>query len=240
MFMRRCEILDFWHALEHAGGFARLCYGSTRHEPWLGCMPSAKACAPARYSKSLRDCGAMRPKNAELQETAGPGSTITGPNAGRMHYEEYLRLGYGIGSSAVESAHKQVVHAGFPGTRRGFGRGSVGARSTCRDWTSAPCAAIHSRPCSDCRSPVCSSARNPRPVVIQALVQLRESIRQKLASHGGLQHGARQRSRKRLSTLRGAEDASYDRNLAFGRSALGRDRVPRCIFVNWHWSCSNS
>ena len=28
-----------------------------------------------------------------------------------MCYDEYLRLGYGIGSGAVESAHKQVVHA---------------------------------------------------------------------------------------------------------------------------------
>ena len=28
-----------------------------------------------------------------------------------MHYDEYLRLGYGIGSGAVESAHKQVVQA---------------------------------------------------------------------------------------------------------------------------------
>jgi hypothetical protein len=27
MFVRRCEILDFWHALEHAWGFARLNYG---------------------------------------------------------------------------------------------------------------------------------------------------------------------------------------------------------------------
>ena len=30
-----------------------------------------------------------------------------------MHYDEYLRLGYGIGSGAVESAHKQVVQARF-------------------------------------------------------------------------------------------------------------------------------
>src|SRR5712691_3053168 len=27
MFVNRCEILDFWHALEHAWGFARLNYG---------------------------------------------------------------------------------------------------------------------------------------------------------------------------------------------------------------------
>ena len=32
-------------------------------------------------------------------------------HAQRMRYDEYLRLGYGIGSGAVESAHKQVVHA---------------------------------------------------------------------------------------------------------------------------------
>jgi hypothetical protein len=34
-------------------------------------------------------------------------------NAGRRRYDEYLRLGYGIGRGAVESAHKQVVHARF-------------------------------------------------------------------------------------------------------------------------------
>jgi hypothetical protein len=27
MFLNRCEILDFWHALEHAWDFARLRYG---------------------------------------------------------------------------------------------------------------------------------------------------------------------------------------------------------------------
>ena len=32
-------------------------------------------------------------------------------HAARMRYDEYLRLGYGIGSGAVESAHKRVVHA---------------------------------------------------------------------------------------------------------------------------------
>jgi hypothetical protein len=32
-------------------------------------------------------------------------------NASRMRYDEYLRLGYGIGSGSIESAHKQLVHA---------------------------------------------------------------------------------------------------------------------------------
>ena len=34
-------------------------------------------------------------------------------NAERMRYDEHLRLGYGIGSGAVKSAHKQVVQARF-------------------------------------------------------------------------------------------------------------------------------
>jgi len=37
MFVRRCEILDFWHALEHAWGFAQLRYGegSTQADRWV-------------------------------------------------------------------------------------------------------------------------------------------------------------------------------------------------------------
>jgi hypothetical protein len=36
MFVRRCEILDFWHALEHAREFARLRYGvgSAQADRW--------------------------------------------------------------------------------------------------------------------------------------------------------------------------------------------------------------
>jgi hypothetical protein len=37
MFVRRCEILDFWHALEHAWGFAQLRYGegSAQADRWV-------------------------------------------------------------------------------------------------------------------------------------------------------------------------------------------------------------
>src|SRR5256886_1009649 len=53
----------------------------------------------------------MRPKTPELREKLEGLIRYYSENAGRMHYDEYLRLGYGIGSGAVESAHKQVVHA---------------------------------------------------------------------------------------------------------------------------------
>ena len=55
----------------------------------------------------------LRPKTPELRESLQALIRYYDDNAGRMHYDEYLRLGYGIGSGAVESAHKQVVHARF-------------------------------------------------------------------------------------------------------------------------------
>jgi hypothetical protein len=44
-----------------------------------------------------------------------------------MRYDEYIRLGYGIGSGAVESAHKQVVHARL--RQAGMRWSEMGARS---------------------------------------------------------------------------------------------------------------
>jgi hypothetical protein len=55
----------------------------------------------------------MRPKTPELREKLQGLIGYYSEHAGRMHYDEYLRLGYGIGSGAVESAPKQVVHARF-------------------------------------------------------------------------------------------------------------------------------
>ena len=53
----------------------------------------------------------LRPKTEELRASLQSLIGYYSENAGRMRYDEYLRLGYGIGSGAVESAHKQVVHA---------------------------------------------------------------------------------------------------------------------------------
>jgi len=55
----------------------------------------------------------LRPKTPELRNSLQSLIRYYSENADRMRYDEYLRLGYGIGSGAVESAHKQVVHARF-------------------------------------------------------------------------------------------------------------------------------
>jgi len=113
MFVRRCEILDFWHALEHAWGFARLCYGeqSPRAMAWVHAI--GEDLRAGKVEQVIARLQRMRPKTPELREKLQGLIDYYRAHAGRMHYEEYLRLGYGIGSGAVESAHKQVVHARF-------------------------------------------------------------------------------------------------------------------------------
>ncbi len=113
MFVRRCEILDFWHALEHAWEFAQLRYGegSAQADRWVHAI--AEDLRAGKVQEVIARLKRVRPKTPELRESLQALIRYYSENAGRMHYDEYLRLGYGIGSGAVESAHKQVVHARF-------------------------------------------------------------------------------------------------------------------------------
>ena len=113
MFVRRCEILDFWHAVEHAWEFAQLRYGegSAQADRWVHAL--AEDLRSGKVRPVIARLKRLRPKTPELRESLQALIRYYAENAGRMRYDEYLRLGYGIGSGAVESAHKQVVHARF-------------------------------------------------------------------------------------------------------------------------------
>jgi hypothetical protein len=113
MFPRRCEILDFWHAVEHAWEFARLCYGegSRQADRWVHKI--AEDLKAGNIQKVIARLKRMRPRSPEVRQSLDALIRYYSDNASRMHYDEYLRLGYGIGSGAVESAHKQIVHARF-------------------------------------------------------------------------------------------------------------------------------
>jgi len=113
MFVNRCEILDFWHALERAWGLAHLRYGegSAQADRWVHKI--AEDWRAGKVKAVIGRLKRLQPKTPELRESLQGLLHYYSENAGRMRYAEYLRLGYGIGSGAVESAHKQVVHARF-------------------------------------------------------------------------------------------------------------------------------
>jgi hypothetical protein len=114
LFPKRCEILDFWHAVEKAWQFARLRYGqgSTVADQWAARI--AKDLRAGRVEEVIERLKKLLPSIIEQVEhhkiLEGLIRYYT-DNRERMRYDEYLRLGYGIGSGAVESSHKQVVHA---------------------------------------------------------------------------------------------------------------------------------
>ena len=68
LFVRRCEILDFWHALEHAWGFARLHYGegSLQADRWV--HPIAEDLRAGKAPEVIARLKRMRPKTPELRE----------------------------------------------------------------------------------------------------------------------------------------------------------------------------
>ena len=117
MFPNRCEILDFWHAAEHAWATARILYGehSRKTPQW------ATAIVDSLRAGKIDDVIAMlqriRPKRSSrghqllCEEAVADLLSYDSDNRTRMRYHEYLAKGYGIGSGAIESAHKQLTHA---------------------------------------------------------------------------------------------------------------------------------
>lgn len=117
-FENRCEILDFWHALECAWKFARLRYGegSQEAEQFMEGLATKLRGGQlqqvlAQLQEMLDPVRTLVPVDAKQQEALETLLRYYTDNTVRMRYDEYLRLGYGIGSGAVESSHKQVVHA---------------------------------------------------------------------------------------------------------------------------------
>jgi hypothetical protein len=111
IFPRRCEILDFWHVLEKAWAFARVQHGegSARAQAWMHRL--AQDLKAGKVQAVIGRLQRLQPRSEEARKCLTELIDYYRDNACRMRYDEYLRLGYGIGSGAVESAHKQVVHA---------------------------------------------------------------------------------------------------------------------------------
>src|SRR5205814_2492172 len=95
MYVHRCEILDFWHALEHAWAFARLRSGegSAQADRWV--QQIAEDLRAGKVQEVIAALKRLRPKTEELRQSLQSLIGYYSENAGRMHYDEYLRLGYG-------------------------------------------------------------------------------------------------------------------------------------------------
>jgi hypothetical protein len=111
MFSNRCEILDFWHAVEKAWEFGRLRWGEEAKRTAKWAHRLAEDLRAGKVKDVIARLQTLSVSTDEERESRDGLIRYYTENQGRMRYDEYLRKGYGIGSGAVESAHKQVVHA---------------------------------------------------------------------------------------------------------------------------------
>ena len=111
LFPRRCEILDFWHAVAKAWEFARPRFGEGSWHAAQFAHRIAEDLRAGRGDDVIARLAKLRPPEAEHQERLASLIKYYTDHRSRMRYDEYLRLGYGIGSGAVESSHQQVVQA---------------------------------------------------------------------------------------------------------------------------------
>jgi hypothetical protein len=88
MFVRRCEILDFWHALEHAWEFARLRYGqgSAQADRWV--HEIAEDLRAGKVQDVIARLKRVRVKTPELRKTLQALIRYYSENAGRMRDPE--------------------------------------------------------------------------------------------------------------------------------------------------------
>ncbi len=111
LFPRRCEILAFWHAVACAWEVARLHFGEGSSQGVRWAHRVARDLRAGQGAAVIARLHTLRPRTPEARKKLEDLMGYYTENMARMRYDEALRLGYGIGSGAVESAHKQVVHA---------------------------------------------------------------------------------------------------------------------------------
>ena len=105
------QILDFYHAAEYLGGFARVCYDSEEQSrSWRAGQKALQLAGQFdRVVSAIRRSACRRSK--AVRNEADRVLRYFRTHRDRMHYDEYIRWGLMIGSGAVESAHRTVVQA---------------------------------------------------------------------------------------------------------------------------------
>lgn len=111
LFVNRCEILDFWHAMEYGWAYARPQFGEGSRRANVWALRLARDLKAGKVLAVIARLKTLQPVSDESAAALQALIKYYTDNASRMRYDEYLRAGYGIGSGSVESAHKQIVHA---------------------------------------------------------------------------------------------------------------------------------
>lgn len=102
------QILDFYHASEHLGEFARVAISDARARSTWMARQKARLLAGGG-ERVIASVNRITVAHPELADAARQLVEYYRNNRERMRYDEYIRRGLSIGSGAIESAHRTVV-----------------------------------------------------------------------------------------------------------------------------------
>lgn len=110
------QILDFWHATEYLGNYAKVVYKQEgEKEAWLqkSCHKLKNKCGGAtRLYKEMKQY-AQEHKIVDKDNPVSRAVTYFGNHKSKMHYWQYLKAGLPIGSGVVEAGCKTLVKQRF-------------------------------------------------------------------------------------------------------------------------------
>lgn len=102
------QILDYYHALEHLGKFAKLHFKDKKsRNNWI--EKQKKALLNDQIKQVIEDLKLFSTKGKTVQTEQRNLLTYLQKNKDRMLYKTYIDKGYKIGSGAIESAHRTVI-----------------------------------------------------------------------------------------------------------------------------------
>jgi hypothetical protein len=105
---RATQILDFFHAAEHLGEFARLAIADPAERTrWIARQKALLLAG--RVERVIGTIKRVLQEHPDVKEQAERLMEYYRNNSSRMRYDEYIKRGLSIGSGAIESAHRTVV-----------------------------------------------------------------------------------------------------------------------------------
>lgn len=108
-FPEAIQIVDFYHASERLWSLSRAIYGEGTKACKAWVRKRIKHLAKGKVELVISSLSELCSSNADIQEEIVDNITYFTNNKERMHYNEYRKNGYHIGSGTVESACKHVV-----------------------------------------------------------------------------------------------------------------------------------
>ena len=122
------RILDFPHAVEHLATVGRAVFGpgTAAHRDWLGVQAhTLKHGNPTQVLDTLRSLDVTRAVDPQAASLRTEALTYFEKRRAHLAYADFRKLGYPIGSGAIESANKLVVEARLKGSGMHWLRANV-------------------------------------------------------------------------------------------------------------------